>query len=137
MKYLLDTNVLSELRKPNCDQRVDGFIKNINEEDIFTCALSVGEIVFGIEKLPEGKKKNELSFWLYRQILGLFEDRIIPLDTDVMQEWGRLCARSKRTLPLKDSFIAATALTHRCTLVTRNTKDFTDIGGLNLMNPWD
>jgi predicted nucleic acid-binding protein len=67
----------------------------------------------------------------------VFENHIIPLDTEVMLEWGRLRAAAKRTLPLKDSFIAATALTHRCTLVTRNTRDFKDIGGLNLLNPWE
>jgi predicted nucleic acid-binding protein len=137
VKYLLDTNVLSEIRKPNRNLKVNTFIENIIRDDVFISAISVGEIVFGIEKLPEGKKRTELSLWLYRQILGLFENCIIPLDTEVMQEWGRLCASSKRTLPLKDSFIAACALTHRCTLVTRNTKDFKDIGGLNLMNPWE
>ncbi|GHV62887.1 ribonuclease VapC [Spirochaetia bacterium] len=137
MKYLLDTNVLSELQKPLPNAGVTAFFENINEDDIFISAVSVGEIIFGIEKLPEGKKKNALSLWFYRQILGVFENHIIPLDTEVMLEWGRIRAAVKRTLPLKDSFIAATALPHRCTLVTRNTRDFTDIGGLNLMNPWD
>jgi predicted nucleic acid-binding protein len=137
VKYLLDTNVLSELQKPNRSPRVNAFFENISEENIFTCAVSVGEIAFGIEKMPEGRKRNDLSLWLYRQILGLFEERIIPLDTEVMLEWGRIRALADRTLPIIDALIAATALTHRCTLVTRNTRDFKDIGGLNLLNPWD
>ncbi|GHV92615.1 ribonuclease VapC [Spirochaetia bacterium] len=137
MKYLLDTNVISELQKANPHPKVNAFVENINEDDIFICVVSVGEIAFGIEKLPEGKKRNDLSFWLYRQILGLFEDRVIPLETEVLLEWGRIRAQTDRTLPIVDALIAAAALTHRCTLVTRNTRDFKDIGGLNVLNPWD
>jgi predicted nucleic acid-binding protein len=137
VKYLLDTNVLSEIQKPNPEARVNTFIENLDEENIFISAISIGEIVFGIEKLPEGKKRNDLSLWLYRQILGLFESRIIPLESEVTQEWGRIRARAGRTIPGIDALIAATALTHHCTLVTRNAKDFKDIGGLNVLNPWD
>jgi predicted nucleic acid-binding protein len=137
VKYLLDTNVLSEIQKPDRNARVNTFIENINEENVFISAISIGEIVFGIERLPEGKKRNDLSFWLYRQILGLFESRIIPLESEVTQEWGRIHAKAGRTPPGIDVLIAATALTHHCTLVTRNIKDFKDIGGLNLLNPWD
>ncbi|GHV02002.1 ribonuclease VapC [Spirochaetia bacterium] len=137
MKYLLDTNVLSELRKTNCSPKVRTFTDNILLTNLFISAMSIGEIIVGIEKLPEGKKRTELSLWLNAHVLPQFEHRIISMDSGVMQEWGRLFANSKRTLPLKDSFIAACAMTHHLTLVTRNTRDFEDIGGLNLMNPWE
>ncbi|WP_010253764.1 type II toxin-antitoxin system VapC family toxin [Treponema primitia] len=137
MKYLLDTNVLSEMKKSNPNPRVRAFLENIPEDDILTSAVSVGEIFFGIEKLPEGKKKSDLSFWFYHEILGVNENRIIPLDTDVMLEWGRLRAKAKQTLSPNDSLIAATVLTHRLTLLTRNTRDFAAVEGLNLINPWD
>ncbi|GHT60321.1 ribonuclease VapC [Spirochaetia bacterium] len=137
MKYLLDTNVLSELRKTNCSPKVKTFTDNILLTNLFISAMSIGEIIVGIEKLPEGKKRTELSLWLNAHVLPQFEQRIISMDSGVMQEWGRLFANSKRTLPLKDSFIAACALANHLTLVTRNTRDFKDIGGLNLMNPWE
>ncbi|GHU56360.1 ribonuclease VapC [Spirochaetia bacterium] len=137
VKYLLDTNVLSELRKTNCNMRVKAFTDNIPLGDLFISALSIGEIVFGIEKLPEGKKRTELSLWLNGHVFRQFENRIIPLDTGISEEWGKMRIRAGRTLSDIDALIAATALTNHLTLVTRNTKDFTDIGGLNLMNPWE
>jgi predicted nucleic acid-binding protein len=66
-----------------------------------------------------------------------FADRIIPISFDIMIAWGKLCFECKRTLPIIDSLIAATAITYRTTLLTRNIKDFEDIKGLELINPWD
>ncbi|MFP3043144.1 PIN domain-containing protein [Treponema primitia] len=125
------------MKKSNPNPRVRAFLENIPEDDILTSAVSVGEIFFGIKKLPEGKKKSDLSFWFYHEILGVNENRIIPLDTDVMLEWGRLRAKAKQTLSPNDSLIAATTLTHRLTLLTRNTRDFAAVEGLSLINPWD
>jgi predicted nucleic acid-binding protein len=137
VKYLLDTNVLSELKKPNPNPRVKAFIEAIPDDDILISAVSVGEIFFGIEKLPEGNKKADLSLWFYHEILGVNENHILPLVTDAMLEWARLRAKAKQTLSPNDSLIAATTLTHRLTLVTRNTRDFAAVEGLNLLNPWD
>ena len=136
MKYLLDTNVLSEIRKPNGNAVVKAFVNALREEDIFISALSIGEIAFGIEKLPAGPKKTELLIWLTQKLPERFGNRIIPVDVDIMAEWGRLQARARQTLPVVDSMIAASALARRLTVVTRNTKDFEKIEGLDLFNPW-
>jgi predicted nucleic acid-binding protein len=129
--------VLSEIRKSNCNPKVKAYTDKIPLEDLFICTFSLGEIIFGIEKLPEGKKRNELSLWLFEQLPQCFENRILPLGTEEMLEWGRLCAAVKRTPPIKDSFIAATALAHHLTLLTRNIRDFENILGLRVSNPWD
>ena len=136
MKYLLDTNVLSEIRKPRGDKKVKAFVNSLREEDIFISVLSIGEICFGVEKLPPGPKKTELHIWLTQKLPQRFGNRIIPLDVDSMAEWGRLLARIPRTLPVVDSLIAASALARRLTVVTGNIKDFEMIEGLELVNPW-
>jgi predicted nucleic acid-binding protein len=136
VKYLLDTNVLSEIRKSNGNAAVKAFVSKIRDDDIYISAISIGEICHGIEKLPEGPKKTELSIWLGQNLKERFHGKIISLDANIMMEWGRLQARS-RTLPLFDSLIAASALAHRFTIVTRNIKDFDKIEGLLLLNPWE
>jgi predicted nucleic acid-binding protein len=137
VKYLLDTNVLSEIRKSNCNPRVKAVTDKIPPENILISVISIGEIVFGIEKLPDGKKRAELSHWAYTEIPKQFASRIISIDTEVIVEWGKLCARTGRTLPQNDSLIATTALVHHLTLLTRNARDFEHIAGLSLINPWD
>ena len=136
MKYLLDTNIISEMQKSGCNQDVRAFIEQIPAEDMFICVISMGELCYGMEKLPPGKKKHELAIWLYTHVTDWFRDRVIPLDTEVLLEWGKLRARAGRTLPVVDSQIAAAAITHHMTLVTRNVKDFEDIEGISLINPW-
>lgn len=136
MKYLLDTNVISELQKSNCDPKVRDFIESIAPEDMFICSLSVGEICYGVEKLPPGKKKHDLAIWLYAKLPEWFHLRIISLDTDCMEEWGRIRANTGRTMPLADMLIASAAITHHLALVTRNTKDFNGVEGINIINPW-
>ena len=137
MKYLLDTNVVSEIRKANRNPKVAAFVKNINGPDLFISVISVGEIAFGIAKLPEGKKKADLSFWFDEQIPQQYEGRIIPIDTEVALEWARLRVKAVKTLSPNDALIAAVALTHHLTLLTRNTRDFVTVEGLSLINPLD
>jgi len=108
----------------------------IPAEDMFISVISLGELSYGMEKLPPGKKKHELAIWLYTQVSEWFKDRVIALDTDVLLEWGKMRAHSDRTMPVIDSLIAAAAITHHMTLVTRNVKDFKDIEGISLINPW-
>jgi predicted nucleic acid-binding protein len=137
MKYLLDTNVISEMQKSNCNPQVKSFFDTLPFDDLFLCIISIGEIGYGIEKLPPGKKKHELSLWLYTQVVEWFKERIISLDMNIALEWGKIRGRSNRTLQLADSLIAAVAISHHMTLVTRNAKDFEDIAGLELINPWE
>jgi len=135
VKYLLDTNVLSEIRKPRGHEGVKAFVGSLREDDIHISVLSVGEIAFGIEKLPPGPKKTELRVWLSQKLPERFGSRIIALETDIMAEWGRLQAKTPN-LPVFDSLIAASALARRLTVVTRNVRDFERIEGLILLNPW-
>jgi predicted nucleic acid-binding protein len=137
MKYLLDTNVISEIQKPNYNENVKQFIDMTNPKDLFLSAFTIGELCYGIEKLPVNKKKHELNVWLYTKIIKWFDKRILEIDTEIMVTWGKLRARTGRTLPLDDSLIAAIAIFNNLTLVTRNTKDYEDIEGLSLLNPWE
>jgi len=137
VKYLLDTNVLSEIPKLTGDAGVKAFINSLPEESLFISAITIGEISFGIEKLPEGAKKTELSLWFTQKLPLRFGNRIIPLDTEIMTEWGRLMAGSVKTMPVFDSLIAASAMVRRLALLTRSIKDFKSIKGLMLLNPWE
>ena len=137
MKYLLDTNIISEMKKSNCNPKVRAFTDKIPLEDMYICAVSVGELSYGMEKLPPGKKKNELLLWFNTKLPEYFYQRIISLDTDIMIEWGKIRAKTGRTMPVIDSLIASAAITRHMTLVTRNTRDFEDIEEIMLINPWE
>ena len=135
MKYLIDTNVLSELAKGKPDRQVVEWFSSHPSDDLLISSITVGEIAYGIEKKDDGKAKAELKEWFEVVLLDWFEDSIINLDTEVMLRWGSLRATG-RTLPVLDSLIAAAALSRNITLVTRNTKDFDGISGLNIVNPF-
>jgi len=137
VKYLLDTNIISETRKPNCEPGVKKFLDGLAGEDLYICSITVGEICYGIEKLPAGKKKHELYIWLYSKLPEWFYGRVISMDTEVMTEWGKIRANTARALPAADAMIASAAISHHMTLVTRNTADFIGIEGLMLINPWE
>ena len=137
MNYLLDTNVISELYKPQGSEKVKTMIAGIPLENLYLSVITLGEMSYGIERLPDSKKKHDLSLYLYSTIPGWFNNRIIPLENELSFGWGRIRARVERTLPGLDSLIAATAIMHNMTLITGNTKDFEDIEGLALLNPWD
>jgi predicted nucleic acid-binding protein len=125
------------MQKTQCNQNVKSFVETVHWEELYLSAITIGEICYGIEKLSYGKKKHDLSVWLYTKLPEWFSGRIITLDSDVMMEWGRLCAKIQRKLPFADSLIASSAITHHMFLVTRNTKDFEDIEGINIINPWE
>jgi predicted nucleic acid-binding protein len=137
VKYLLDTNVISELQKTNCNKNVKAFTDQIPWDDFYISVITIGELCYGIEKLPHERKKHDLSIWLYSKVPQWFNRRIISLDTEVLLEWGKIRANVGRTLPVVDSLLAAAAITHHMILVTRNIKDFDGIEGINLLNPWE
>ncbi len=139
MKYLLDTCVLSELVTKQPNAKVVDFIDSLDPDDTYLCVITIGEIVKGIEKLPNSRRKQELHAWLKEDLLSRFQGKIIPIDEDVIVDWGSLTARveaSGKPMPAIDSLIAATAQAHRMTLVTRNVDDFS-ISGVELVNPWE
>ena len=139
MKYLLDTCVISELFTKNPNPKVVNFIDSLDSDDVFLSVITIGEIAKGVEKLPKSKRKQELHTWLRENLIVRFDRRIIPLETEVMMDWGIMVARLETagiTLPAIDSLIAATTSTHTLTLVTRNVGDFSGTG-IEIVNPWE
>ena len=137
MKFLLDTCVLSALRKPSENDSLVDWISRIDESDLYFSAITIGELEKGVSRLPESKKKAAVGDWVRNAVTQRFGDRILPIDAAVAACWGELtAAREKkgRILPILDGLIAATAILADCTVVTRNTKDFADCG-VRLLNP--
>jgi predicted nucleic acid-binding protein len=137
--YLVDTNVPSELTREAPDIRVAAFLENAGRERVFLSVMTIGEICKGIDMLPVGQQRNDLQRWLDRDVRLWFAGRILPVTESIAERWGRLAARGKRsgvTLAVVDGVLAATALEHGLTLVTRNVRDFVGLG-LALLNPWD
>jgi toxin FitB len=138
VRYLLDTNVISELvaRQPN--QAVLTWIEALDQTAVCLSVITIGEIHRGIERLPESAKRDRLRAWLTDDLLVRFGDRIVPIDVGVMMAWGSMVARltsEGRPLSAMDSLIAAQAVHHGYSLVTRNESDFRDTG-VNVLNPW-
>lgn len=138
MKYLLDTNVISELvaRQPN--PTVMQWLDSLDAEQVYLSVITLGELKKGIEKLPDSARKEALNEWLHHELLARFSGRVLPLDSEVMLSWGELTGRLERVgrpLSALDSLIAALALHHNCILVTRNESDFQDTN-VSLFNPW-
>ncbi|GIH71042.1 type II toxin-antitoxin system VapC family toxin [Sphaerimonospora thailandensis] len=133
--YLLDTNVISEVRKRNGSAQVKGWIAEANGPTLYLSSLSVGEIRRGIEsrRRTDPKQAVALERWLHGLHLQ-FRDRIVPVTPAVADEWGRLNAL--RTLPTMDGLIAATARVNGWTLVSRNVKDFLGTG-VSVINPFE
>ena len=139
MKALLDTCVISELVSKKPDPKVVEFVDSLDAEDVYLSVITIGEIVKGIEKLPSSKRRSELQAWLNDDLLVRFEGNVVPLDIDIMAEWGRITARLEsagKTMPAIDSLIAATVLERKMTLVTRNVSDFEDTNA-EIVNPWE
>jgi predicted nucleic acid-binding protein len=135
LSYLIDTNVLSELRKRRPDENVVRWFSTRPATNLYLSVLTLGELHKGIEGLPEGERKLQLIDWLEVELSAFFAERILPVDAPVADRWGRLIAQAGRPLPVIDSLLAATALVHGLALVTRNLKDF-QYPQLKILDPW-
>jgi hypothetical protein len=135
LSYLIDTNVLSELRRRDPHAHVLRWMADRPATTLYLSVLTLGELRKGIEGLPEGPRRRRLLDWMDSELPAYFAGRILPVDAPVAQRWGRLLAQAGRPLPAIDSLLAATALTHGLTLVTRNLRDFRH-PDLLVLDPW-
>jgi predicted nucleic acid-binding protein len=137
--FLLDTNVVSELMKSRPTARVVNWVDNTPEELIHLSVITLGEIRKGIDLLDEGNsRRGALQAWLDRDLRVRFAGRLLPFDDLVAERWGQLEAAAKRrrlTLPTIDAQLAATALHHGLTFVTRNASHLRPTG-VPVFNPW-
>ena len=138
MKYLLDTNIISEFiaKKPN--QKVLDFVTYLDESDVYLSVITIGEIKFGIQKVQNQTKKEQLLLWLENDLLQRFKGKIVDIDTETMLTWGELNQHLQsigRVIPIVDSLIASSCVSKDFTLITRNVKDFYNFD-LEIINPF-
>lgn len=136
--FLLDTNIISELVKPKPEANVTEWIENTNESLLYLSVLTLGEIRRGIATLPQSRRRATLEAWLDKDLRSRFEDRILAIDQEVADRWGLLTAAARNNgivLPVIDGLLAATALEHNLTLVTRDTGQIPSMGVV-VFNPW-
>ena len=137
--FLLDTNCISELVRPNPEPRVMEWMDAADEALLYLSVLTLGEIRKGIAGLAQGKRRTHLETWLEVDLQARFSGRILAIDFMIADRWGLLAAESKRkgkTLSVIDGLLAATALHHNLTVVSRNGRDFT-AAEVQALNPWE
>jgi predicted nucleic acid-binding protein len=132
---LIDTNALSELKKRKPHPGVARWFANQPSSGLHLSVLTLGELRKGIHAMQNGERKDRFSTWLDIEVPAYFAGRILNVDAAVADRWGKLCVEAGRPLPAIDSLLAATALVHGLTLVTRNLADF-NLPGLRVVNPW-
>jgi predicted nucleic acid-binding protein len=136
--FLLDTNILSELRRVRPDSRVVAFIKAQPLEILYISSVTLAEIRFGIELVAEPVRRAELDNWLTHRVRPMFGGRVLPLTEDVMLKWRLLVEEGRKTghtFSQPDLIIGATALEHGLTLVSRDTADY-EKAHVPVINPW-
>ena len=139
MAWLLDTNVLSELRRPRPEPRVVAFVADRPLQQLFVSSVTLAEIRFGIELLAEHNRRAELNEWLTHKVRPMFEHRVLQVTEDIMLKWRLLVEVGRKAghvFSQPDLLIAATAIQHDLTVVTRDRSDF-DRAGVPVLNPWD
>lgn len=137
MRYLLDTNIISDIAKPAPSESLLAWMSEQNDEDLFIASLTVAEIRRGVLEKPAGKRRSQLEAWFSgpEGPRALFAGRILPFDESASLIWARLMADGKamgRPRSALDTIIAAVAEAHGCTVVTDNEKDF---AGIQIINP--
>lgn len=139
MSFLVDTNVLAEVRRPAPSPKVLAWLDQLDEDRAFISVISLAELRRGVALMDDGRRKQALADWLAHDLPDRFAGRILLIEPEIAETWGDLMAESQRngkTLSAMDGFLAATALARQLTLVTRNTKDFAPFG-VPLLNPWE
>jgi len=138
MRYLLDTCAISETTRATPNSAFIKWLDFQNENDIFLSNMTIGELYKGIFKLQDKKRQEKLMLWLEEDLKPRFHRRILPVEDSVIYLWGRISGESEkigRKLPIVDSLLAATAIAHKLTVVSRNVKDF-ELCSAKVINPW-
>jgi hypothetical protein len=138
MAFLLDTNIVSETIRPKPEPRVLDWLEAQTPAELFLAAQTIGELVRGARKVKEKARRERFESWIEYDLAQQFEGRVLPFDSPTAALWGRLMGdgdRMGRTPAAADAQIAAVAIHHGFTLVTRNVKDFERFD-VKLLNPW-
>jgi predicted nucleic acid-binding protein len=136
--WLLDTNIISELRRPKPEPKVTAFIRAQPVEALYVSVVTFAEIRFGIELLPDATRRSDLNDWLAHKVRPMFEKRVLAVSEDVMFKWRLLVEdgrKSGHTFSQPDLIIAATAQHHGLTVVSRDTKEY-EAARVAVFNPW-
>ena len=136
--FLLDTNCISELVRPKPERRVLEWLEAADESSLYLSVLTLGEIRKGLAALPVSRRRAQLEAWIDQDLRIRFSRRILSIDDAVADRWGVIAARAASKgapLPVIDGLLAATALHHDLTVVSRNTRDFA-IAQVSVVNPW-
>ena len=136
--WLLDTNVLSELRRPKPDAKVVQFVSSQPLDLLYVSVVTFAEIRFGIELVKEVTRRMELNEWLEHKLRPMFEDRVLEISEDIMLKWRLLVEEGRKsghTFAQPDLIIAATALHHGLTVVSRDTSEY-ELANVSVLNPW-
>ncbi len=136
--WLLDTNVLSELRRPKPNRKIVEFVSGQSLELLFVSIVTFAEIRFGIELVTDVGRRMELNDWLEQKLRPMFEGRALGINEDVMLKWRLLVEEGRKsghTFSQPDLIIAATALHHGLTIVSRDTREY-ELANVPVLNPW-
>jgi len=136
--WLLDTNIISELRRPKPEPKVVTFVRTQPLEALYVSVVTLAEIRFGIELLPGATRRSELNDWLANKVRPMFEQRVLAVSEDVVFKWRLMVEEGRQaghTYSQPDLFIAATAQHHGLTVVSRDTKEYVT-ARVDVLNPW-
>jgi predicted nucleic acid-binding protein len=137
VSFLLDTNAVSEWVKPQPNPGLIHWMEAADEDRIFISVASLAELHYGVQRLAPGTRRRRIEQWLRHDLPLRFENRILPVSSDVAEAWGRTVASNEavgRPIGVIHAFLAATAEIHNLTLVTRNVSDFPLVKAI--LNPW-